>query len=338
MVVVAFFIRHFSERGTEVSIYNYAHFNETILGNKSIILCLTPEAQKRNGLPDVRHSFKKFNDRFPVIEFNGFHEMPILIPKLKLDFFYTQTYGGYGDIYNFNDKTLWVPPCKTIKHCVFDTSGKEGDYYISIGNQINRNDYKVIPYIVYLPELKETITDTNTYLRDMRTELNIPENAFVFGRHGGICQFNLEFVKNAVIHILEKQPDFYFVFLNTPKFYIHPRIKYLELNTDLQYKVRFINTCDAMIHARDMGETFGLAVGEFSLMNKPIFTSNRGEKEHICILGEKAIVYNDYDDLMEKFSNVREIVGSREDWNAYQDYSPEKVMELFRTYIFENQK
>lgn len=328
MVVVAFFIRHFTERGTEVAVYDYAHFNETILGNKSIILCLTTESQKRHGLPDTRHSFQKFNDRFQVIEFNGFHEMPELINKLKLDFFYTLTYGGYGDIYNFNDKSIWVPPCKTIKHCVFDTSGKEGDYYISIGNQINRNNYNVIPHIIYLPILKET--------RNMRTELNIPENAFVFGRHGGVCQFNINFVKDAIIHILEKQPDFYFVFLNTLRFHIHPRIKYLDLNTDLQYKIRFINTCDAMIHARDMGESFGLAVGEFSLMNKPIFTSNKGEKEHICILGERAIVYNDYDDLMEKFSNVREIVESRKDWNAYQDYSPEKVMELFRTHIFEN--
>ena len=39
---------------------------------------------------------------------------------------------------------------------------------------------------------------------------------------------------------------------------------------DLNYKVKFINTCDAMIHARAMGETFGLAVAEFSKKNKPV--------------------------------------------------------------------
>ena len=38
MKTVAFFVRHFTERGTEISTYNYAHFNEKILGNKSIII------------------------------------------------------------------------------------------------------------------------------------------------------------------------------------------------------------------------------------------------------------------------------------------------------------
>lgn len=326
MVVVAFFIRHFTERGTEVAIYDYAHFNETILGNKSIILCLTPEAQKLHKLPNMRHSFKKFNDRFSVVEFGGFNEMPVLIKTLDIDFFYTLTYGGYGDIYDFNNRNIWT--CKTIKHCVFDTTGKEGDHYIAIGNSSNPKNYTVVPHIVYLPSLE------NTGSLDMRSELNIPENAVVFGRHGGIDEFNIQFVKQAVIHTLETQPDYYFIFLNTNKFHTHPRIIYLDMTTDLQYKVRFINTCDAMIHARSMGESFGVAVGEFSFMNKPIFTSNQGDTEHIRILGEKAIVYKNYDELITKFANAREIVSSRLDWNAYKNYSPEAVMELFQTHIF----
>ena len=34
MINVAFWTNQLCERGTEVSIYDYAHFNETILGNK----------------------------------------------------------------------------------------------------------------------------------------------------------------------------------------------------------------------------------------------------------------------------------------------------------------
>lgn len=329
-MLVAFFIRHFTERGTEVSIYNYAHFNETILGNQSVIVCFTPEAQERHKLPSMRHSYKKFADRFPILEIDGFHEMPHFIRSVGLDFFYTQTYGGYGDIYNFHDRNIWVPPCKTIKHCVFNTDGPEGDFYISIGNCINpHNRYLVIPYIVDLPRVSE----------NMRAELGIPENALVFGRHGSMCQFDIEFVKTAIKDILEQKSDIYFVLLNTPVFHTHPRIIYLDMNTDLEYKARFINTCDAMIHARAMGETFGAAVGEFSFMNKPVFTSNYGgnDKEHIRILGERAIIYQDYNDLMDKFARGREIVSSRpaNDWYAYGDYSAEKVMELFNTRIFQ---
>ncbi len=35
---VAFHLYQMSERGTEISTYDYARFNETILGNKSIII------------------------------------------------------------------------------------------------------------------------------------------------------------------------------------------------------------------------------------------------------------------------------------------------------------
>lgn len=35
-------------------------------------------------------------------------------------------------------------------------------------------------------------------------------------------------------------------------------------------KTTFINTCDAMLWARHDGETFGLAIGEFSSKNKPV--------------------------------------------------------------------
>ena len=37
-------------------------------------------------------------------------------------------------------------------------------------------------------------------------------------------------------------------------------------------KVKFINTCNAMLHARSLGESFGLSCAEFAIKNKPIFT------------------------------------------------------------------
>ena len=40
---VAFFIRHFYERGIELSTYNYAIYNKKILGNNSIIIAFNKE-------------------------------------------------------------------------------------------------------------------------------------------------------------------------------------------------------------------------------------------------------------------------------------------------------
>ena len=67
MKVVAFFVRHFTERGTEVSTYNYAHFNEKILSNKSIIIAYNGPKQKKIE-PFINTTRKIFEKRFEVIE------------------------------------------------------------------------------------------------------------------------------------------------------------------------------------------------------------------------------------------------------------------------------
>jgi hypothetical protein len=124
--------------------------------------------------------------------------------------------------------------------------------------------------------------------------------------------------------------------MNTNKFYEHSRIIYLDYNLDLIYKVKFINTCDAMIHSRAMGETFGLSIAEFSFKNKPIITCPCGDLEHIKILGDKAIQYTTKEQLLDIFKNIKQIINSRTDWNAYQLYSPEYVMNLFKKNIFDH--
>jgi hypothetical protein len=45
---IIFFVRHFTERGTEVAIYDYAKYNEIILKNKSYIVCFNEKKTKRN--------------------------------------------------------------------------------------------------------------------------------------------------------------------------------------------------------------------------------------------------------------------------------------------------
>jgi beta-1,4-mannosyl-glycoprotein beta-1,4-N-acetylglucosaminyltransferase len=319
---IGFFIRHFSERGTEVAIYDYAHYNEKILQNKSYIIHFSDNAQKKYGLPDIKDSFTKFNSRFKMIEINDITDMKLVIEKYKLDFFYTLT-GGGQDIYKFDNKYIW-DKCKTIKHCVFDTLCPECDYNLSISNHLNNKNntsYTVLPHIVDLPN-----NDTN-----LRNELNIPDDAIVLGRYGGFHQFDLEIAHNAIKQFLDinKTNNVYFLFMNTFEFYHHENIIYLDKNIDLLYKTKFINTCDAMIHARSDGETFGLAIAEFSIKNKPIITCPCGDLEHILLLGDKAITYNNTEELLDIFSNIKELFSQHSDWNCYREYTPEKVMDIF---------
>jgi hypothetical protein len=323
---VAFFVRHFTERGTEVAIYDYAHYNETILGNKSWIVCFTPRKQAQMGWPAERASFEKFRRRFEIIEIDDIVEMARVIQEQSLSFFYTLTHGGHETTYQFNNRDIWGS-CKTIKHCVFNTAAPDGDFYISISKLLSQRggkDIPVIPHIVSLP-------NNSSNLRDA---LEIPAAARIIGRYGGFEQFSLSFVKEFIRDYVDSHPNIYFLFMNTSPFSSHPQIRYLPQSIDVEYKVAFINTCDAMIHARAEGETFGLSIAEFSIKNKPIITSSTGETEHLEILKEKAIVYNNKEDLVRIFDSLDDILCSRSDWNAYERFNPEAVMRMFDTMIF----
>ena len=55
MKCVGFFIRHFAERGTEVATFDYAHYNETILGNRSYIIRCNEEGEDKYNFGHHRH-------------------------------------------------------------------------------------------------------------------------------------------------------------------------------------------------------------------------------------------------------------------------------------------
>lgn len=317
---IAFFCRHFTERGTEVSTYNYAKYNEEILGNKSYIICFSTQKQQELNWPLTRVSFNKFNKRFEILEIDDISQMKEIIISNNLTYFYTQSH-GLPDIYNFNDPNIWKG-CRTIYHCVFHHSHPQSDIYCSISNYLNTKNNTNLPVISYMIE-------TNQCSDSFRNKLNIPEKAVVIGRYGGNTTFDIKFVHDCIKEIINVHEDIYFLFMNTDKFYEHKRIIYLDKTIDNNEKHKFINTCDAMIHARLDGETFGAAVAEFSVSNKPVITCNCGDLEHIRILREKGIIYNNKQDLQNIFINIKTIINSRGDWNAYKDYTPQNVMKIF---------
>lgn len=123
--------------------------------------------------------------------------------------------------------------------------------------------------------------------------------------------------------------------MNTPRFCEPlPNVIHLEATSDEETKNRFVRTCDAMIHARHSGETFGLAIAEFSTHNRPVFTSSIHDdygaaRHHINTLGSKGIFYHDLLSLKKQLLSFDRDAAKSRDWNAYRDYEPEKVMEIF---------
>jgi len=108
-----------------------------------------------------------------------------------------------------------------------------------------------------------------------------------------------------------------------------PNIIHLSPIVNLEAKARFINTCDAMLWARSEGESFGCAIGEFSSKNKPVFATRTGDLAHMDFLRDKAFWYTPatLKDMILGFKKEEE---SKKDWNAYREFTPEKVIQTFK--------
>lgn len=305
---VGFWSGHLGERGTDIAMYDYAYYNEKILKNESIIFYPKENEYNNN---DV---IKKFKKRFQVICVNNFSEINQCLLNDNIKYFYNIKYGK-------NDGNV----CKSAKnciHCVFEAHEPHGDVYTTIASGVNGNDgkYPVVPHMVALPNV-------NT---DLRNRLNIPNNATVFGGYGGSENFSIRMAQRAVYLTAKQCPDIYFLFANFNKFCDPlPNIIHLPCIVDLNEKVEFINTCDAMIWARKDGEVMSMAMGEFSIKNKPIICKNIGYPGHVHLLGDKAIWYKSKNHLINILQNFDKEEMAKKDWNAYRDYTPEKVMKIF---------
>lgn len=131
--------------------------------------------------------------------------------------------------------------------------------------------------------------------------------------------------------VVKERKDAYFLFLNTDPFCSHERVIHLPRTSDLDEKSAFIATCDAMLHCRKRGETFGLAIAEFSVMNKPVITTAGKENAHLEMLGDKAIVYTNKRDLRSILLNISRSDIQGKDWDVYsRPFAPAEVVKRFQ--------
>ena len=313
---IAFWDNCLCERGTTVALYDYAYYNRKILGNESIILYNTSRIENNAAVID------KFKKEFAVFGVPHFSQADNILTENGCDVLYIIKAGD-----NEGQVSRVV---KTVVHCVFSCSQPHGDIYASIAPWVPANDgkYPHVPHLISLPD--------NDH--DMRKRLGIPEDATVFGRHGGYEQFDIPYVHQTVYEIAKHFRNIYFLFVNTRPFCPDlPNIIHLGQIIDLNDKVEFINTCDAMIWARSGGEVFSLSQGEFSIRNKPIITTNCGADGHVHLLGNRALWYNQNNLYTILVTFDREEV-KFQDWNAYREYTPEKVMNVFKDVFLTDNK
>jgi GR25 family glycosyltransferase involved in LPS biosynthesis/tetratricopeptide (TPR) repeat protein len=322
--VIAFHDNQLCERGTTKALFDYAYYNQEILHNQSIIF------YEKDNSSNVTDIINNFNKHFKVYGYSKWEEVEEIIEYIRCDMLFLIKYGT-------NDGKL-SQKCKNIVQAVFTISDPHGDIFIANGNSICPKDHNIL----ILPHIVKPLPD---HQLNLRQQLNIPENAIVFGRHGGYDTFNIPYVQQTIITFAENNPSKYFLFLNTKKFsddslkniiYLDPLFNDIDL-------VTFINTCNTMIWGRMEGETFGLAIAEFASKHKPIIATKCDEittmypqwnlgpyKEHTFYLKDNAFWYDSPETLLnilEKFNTDQIVVDTT--LNCYSECSPENVMQLF---------
>jgi len=313
MKTIVFHSNQISITGTEIALFDYAKFNETILGNKSIILY---NKYNKNNNPEA---IEKFNREFNVIGYESAQQIDSILFNLGADILYAIKAGRRDDIISRR-----IP---TMVHAVFPTSPLQihGNSYAFISewlsNRCSNNLIPSVPHIINMPNISD----------DLRQELEIPETAFVLGCYGGSRSYDVKCAISGMLELVKKRRDIYFIFMNLIPFSDHPRIIFLPGTSDVKRKTKFINSCNSMVHARAQGETFGLACGEFSARNKPIITYQYCKHtHHHDVLGKSGFYYRNHNEFVKIINEMDPESLRNKKWDCYSTrYSPEIVMKKF---------
>lgn len=316
---IAFHSNQLSIRGTEVALYDYALNAESVLGHRSLVV------YNADSPHNSAEALAKFSARFDVVGYRRIDELDALLGQHHADLLYAIKAGR-------NDG-VWSRTVPTMVHAVFPTNPAQahGASYAFISEWLSRHcaNGKIpsVPHIVELPDVNE----------DLRGDLGIPPQAKVLGCHGGAGSFDVPSAIEAVRLVLARSPDTWFVFLNIAPFVDHPRALFLPGSSDMVHKTRFINSCDAMLHARLQGESFGLACGEFSIRNKPVITyAGSKHRHHIDVLGDSGFYYTDADSLVKIIEKLDTQDLKRHRWDRYSAlYNREVVMGLFDQHLIQ---
>ena len=309
---VAFHSRILTERGSEGAMLDYARLNRSVLGNESI-LCL-PDQPEFAGNPLLQ----KWQEEFEVIQYQDKNDLGRKLKKERAEVLYQTKPGPFDG--------FLVLGVKNCIHAQFLCDEFHGDAFAYLSPWMSRvmtgREESFVPF--YVPKFE---TSTN-----LRKKLGILSGERVFCRHGGWDTFNIPFARRAVAEHARKHRTDHFLFLNTEPIRGTEKLKnvhYLAPTIDPEKKAQFLATCDAMLHARWHGETFGLAVGEFAALGKPVITfEGSRERAHLEMLGDRALRYRNRAELEEILCSFtpRKISGT-----VYEEFAnPNRVMNLFR--------
>jgi hypothetical protein len=312
---ILFINNQVDNRGTGNALYDYAHYNEEILGNESAVMTLDNAPPNGLMLDRLNKRFGKVYNPYDAISDREFIE--------SIDYIYHIKSGE-------NDGGMQVAGIPLGIHAVFHPTQPHGDRYATISRWMGEKFG--VPFVPHIVNKRFSLSWGE--FTEYRALCGIPPTAIVFGRHGGPDTFDIPWVWSAMVEAAREDPNIYFLFMGTnpPEKPVNDHFVFLPESSDAYEKYMFINACDAMIHARMRGETYGISVGEFAVQGKPVFTyGDSPEQAHIQMLDNMAVIYSNGADLIGKLCNFS-LCGNtiKENKSEYLQHTPENVMQIFK--------
>jgi hypothetical protein len=118
------------------------------------------------------------------------------------------------------------------------------------------------------------------------------------------------------------------------------QVHFLDTTVDDDDREVYFQTCDVMLHAREDGETFGLAVAEFSVRNKPVLTQwpvKRYSDAHVRVLGDQGLYYTNEGDILQHLDSlIKHGVPKDRNYTAFRQFYPELTMKIFKERFLDN--
>lgn len=317
-----------SERGTEVAIFDYALFAEKYFQVESHFV------------------FKKVTSASTLDKFEAHFPGRIWFPaetasEEARSAFVLQVAADIGpdafySIEAGDTLSEMIPNTTNLVHAVFSCNFKHGDKYVAISDFVHRSGGQcqgIVPHMVWLPDEP---------VESLRQELGIAEEALVLGWYGGHDAWDDNITPLVLEVAAQRRDNVYFLFQNFKdesqlRLAENPNILSLPRDSNLIKKKRFILTCDAFLHTRTLGETFGLAVAEFSILQRPVITYRHPlHRFHLEILQDDCYTYGSTSELRGTLASLNKTnLMARDFATHYKRFSPRKVMDTFNEIFFD---
>lgn len=244
------------------------------------VTIFAPEHAANTALPD-------FLSRFTVVLLQSPGDVDRAIQRLGITVVYTTS----------TSLAQWPTACRVVLHLLENPANMEVLSSPNVNVMVadaSLNDrlgtqYRVLPLCVNGP-----CPDVHD---DLRARFNIPNDAVVFGAYSETLE--MQEAKAAILWVASNLPAsrFFLLWGVQPFGPSMPNVIFIEQSTP-EAQQMFVNTCDALVHARVDGDALGLECAEFASTGRRVITWKRARSRgHIGVLGRNAVVFDGFADL-----------------------------------------